>query len=209
MYIEIRNLYKKIKGVTVLENINIKFSKGKIYGLQGKNGSGKTMLMRAICGLIIPTEGTVNINGEILHKDISFPKSLGALIENPAFLANYTGSQNLKLLSSVNGKVSDNEITSALKSVGLDPNDKRVYKKYSLGMKQRLGIACAIMGSPEIIVLDEPINALDESGVMQIRDILLQIKSNGAIIILACHDKNELELLSDEIIKMECGRIVK
>lgn len=209
MYIEVSDLYKKIKGVTVLENINIKFSKGRIYGLQGKNGSGKTMLMRAICGLILPTEGTININGEILHKDISFPKSLGALIENPAFLPNYTGFQNLKLLSCINGKVSDTEITSALKSVGLDSNDKRVYKKYSLGMKQRLGIACAIMGFPKIIVLDEPINALDESGVMQIRDVLLQVKSNGAIIILACHDRDELELLSDEIIKMECGRIVK
>jgi len=209
VYIEVSDLYKKIKGVTVLENINIKFSKGMIYGLQGKNGSGKTMLMRAICGLILPTKGTININGEILHEDISFPKSLGALIENPAFLPNHTGLQNLKLLSSINGKVSDAEITSALKSVGLDPNDKRVYKKYSLGMKQRLGIACAIMGSPEIIILDEPINALDESGVMQIRNVLLQAKSNGAIIILACHDRNELELLSDEIIKMECGRIVK
>ncbi len=208
MYIEINNLSKKIKGITVLENISLRFSGGRIYGLQGKNGSGKTMLMRAVCGLIMPTEGTIDINGKILHQDISFPQSLGALIENPAFLPGYTGFRNLKLLAGIWERVSDDEITAALEAVGLDPQDKRTYKKYSLGMKQRLGIAYAIMGTPQIIILDEPFNALDESGVLQIRDVLLKKKADGALIILACHDREELELLSDEILKMENGRII-
>ncbi len=208
MYIEINNLSKKIKGITVLENISLRFSGGRIYGLQGKNGSGKTMLMRAVCGLIMPTEGTIDINGKILHQDISFPQSLGALIENPAFLPGYTGFRNLKLLAGIGERVSDDEITAALEAVGLDPQDKRTYKKYSLGMKQRLGIAYAIMGTPQIIILDEPFNALDESGVLQIRDVLLKKKADGALIILACHDREELELLSDEILKMENGRII-
>lgn len=207
MYIEISNLSKKIKGVTVLEDINLKFTGGRIYGLQGKNGCGKTMLMRAICGLIRPTEGTVDIDGKILHRDISFPQSLGALIENPAFLAGYTGFRNLKLLAGIGGRTPDDEIMSVLEAVGLDPQDKRTYRKYSLGMKQRLGIAYALMGNPQMIVLDEPFNALDESGVLQIRDVLLKRRADGALIILACHDREELELLSDEILKMENGRI--
>ena len=209
MYIQISDMSKEIKGVKVLDNINIRFEGGKIYGLQGKNGSGKTMLMRSICGLIIPTEGTIDINGKILHKDISFPQSIGALIENPAFLSSYTGFQNLKLLSQIQNRSGDVEIESALRLVGLDPHDRRTYKKYSLGMKQKLGIACAIMENPDIIILDEPINALDEAGVNLIRNILIQRKLMGAIIILVCHDKEELELLSDEIIKIESGRIVK
>ena len=208
MYIEINHLYKKFKGVTVLEDINLRFEGGRIYGLQGKNGSGKTMLMRAVCGLIKPTEGSIVIDGKILHRDISFPLSLGALIENPAFLAGYTGFQNLKLLAEIEGKVSDEEIGTTLQEVGLEPDDKRTYKKYSLGMKQRLGIAYAIMGNPLIIVLDEPFNALDEAGVLQIRDVQLQRKKDGALMILACHDREELDLLSDEIFKMENGRII-
>ncbi len=208
MYIEISHLYKKFKGVTVLEDINLRFDGGRIYGLQGKNGSGKTMLMRAVCGLIMPTEGSIDIDGKILHRDISFPQSLGALIENPAFLTGYTGFQNLKLLAKIEGKISDEEIRAALSEVGLALDDKRTYKKYSLGMKQRLGIAYAVMGNPQIIVLDEPFNALDEAGILQIRDVLQQRKKEGALMILACHDREELELLSDEILKMENGRII-
>ncbi len=166
------------------------------------------MLMRAVCGLIMPTEGTIDIDGKILHRDISFPQNLGALIENPAFLSGYTAFQNLKLLAGIGERVSDDEITAALEAVGLDPRDKRTYKKYSLGMKQRLGIAYAIMGAPRIIILDEPFNALDESGVLQIQDVLLKKKADGALIILACHDREELEILSDEILKMENGRII-
>lgn len=208
MYIDICNMTKTIKNVNVLENINIRFEGGKIYGLRGKNGSGKTMLMRAITGLIIPTKGSININGDIIGKDISFPKSVGALIEQPSFISNYTGFKNLKLIATILNKIDDEQIKESIRTVGLDPEDKKKYKKYSLGMKQRLGIACAIMEEPDIIVLDEPINALDENGVDIVRRILHEEKERGTLIIVACHDKEELESLSNEIFTMESGRVV-
>lgn len=205
--IKLENVSKKIKGATILDDVNLEFTGGKVYGLKGKNGSGKTMLMRAICGLI-RTEGTITINGKILGKDISFPESIGVLIENPAFISGYTGFKNLKVLASIQNKIGDDEIKKAIELVGLDPDDKRTYRKYSLGMKQKLGIAAAFMESPQIIILDEPINALDESGANQVHMILEEQKKNGAIIIIACHDKEELEMLSDEIIEINDGRIV-
>lgn len=208
MQIKINNLTKKIHGTTVLDNISLEFSSNKIYGLSGKNGSGKTMLMRAISGLIKPTTGEIIIGDGIMGKDFSFPPSIGVLIENPAFIPKYTGFKNLKLLASIRNKISDSEIKQTLNDVGLDPEDKRPYRKYSLGMKQRLGIACAIMESPEIILLDEPINALDESGVSLIKELLLRLRNN-AIIIISCHDREELEYLSDEIFVMSEGRIIE
>ena len=176
--INIKSLCKSIKGITILDNISMNMSSGKIYGIKGKNGSGKTMLMRAISGLIIPDSGKIVINKKILHKDISFPDSIGILIETPSFLPQYTGYKNLKLLAGLSGTISENDIDLALKRVGLDPNDKRTYKKYSLGMKQKLGIAYAIMGEPDIIILDEPINALDEESVCNIKNVLLDIRNN-------------------------------
>lgn len=208
MYIEICNVTKTIKKAKVLDNISLQFEQGEIYGLRGKNGSGKTMLMRAILGLIIPSSGTININGKILGKDISFPQSVGALIEQPSFINNYSGFKNLKLVATILNKITDDQIRESIQTVGLDPDDKRKYKKYSLGMKQRLGIACAIMENPDLIVLDEPINALDENGIMLVREILHTHKKRGALIIVACHDKEELEFLSDEIYTMENGGIV-
>lgn len=207
--IEIKNLYKKIKGIEVLKDVSLNFEGGRIYGFKGKNGSGKTMLMRAICGLIIPTSGTITINGEILGKQISFPRSVGVLIENPSFIPGYTGIKNLQVLASIQNRIGDEKIRSTLDEVGLDPDDKRSYRKYSLGMKQRLGIAAAVMEEPEIVILDEPINALDESGALRVRDILKEQKERGAIVILACHDSEELELLSDEIIHVAEGRVSK
>ncbi|SEW43023.1 ABC transporter ATP-binding protein [[Clostridium] fimetarium] len=207
MYIEIINLTKKIRGNYILQNINLRFESGKIYGLKGKNGSGKTMLMRAICGLI-KAEGTIDINGRVLGKDISFPESVGVLIENPTFISNYTGVKNLQVLASIQKKIDKNKIYVTLQNVGLDPNDRRTYRKYSLGMKQRLGIAAAVMEEPELILLDEPINALDETGVELVRQILKQQKERGAIILVACHDAEELESLSDEIIVISEGKIV-
>lgn len=206
--IDIRNLSKTIKGTLILDNINVSFTPGTIYGLRGKNGCGKTMLMRCICGLIIPTTGSITIDDQQLHKDIMIPKSIGALIENPAFLPQYTGYKNLKILASLTGNVKDEEIIKALERVGLDPQDKRTYKKYSLGMKQKLGIANAIMGEPDIIVLDEPINALDEDSVKLIKKELLRLSESGKLIIIACHDKEELEYLCDIIYEMKCGCIV-
>jgi len=207
MEIEVRNLTKIISGNLILDNINIKMTRGKIYGLKGKNGSGKTMLMRAICGLILPTEGEVIIDGQVLGKDISFPNSLGALIESPGFISNYSGFKNLKILSEIQGKIDDNKINEVLTMVGLDPKEKKKFKKYSLGMKQKLGIAAAIMEEPEIIILDEPTNALDESSVISLRKTLQKYRDAGALIIISCHDSEELEFLSDEIFFMENGRL--
>lgn len=208
MFIEITDLSKKIKGATILDHMNLYLEQGKVYGLRGKNGSGKTMLMRAICGLILPSEGTININGEFLGKDISFPRSIGALIENPSFISNYTGFKNLQIIASIQNKISDEQIEKAIETIGLDPHDKRKYRKYSLGMKQRLGIACAFMENPDIVILDEPINALDEKGVTLVRDILHQLRENGTLVIVACHDKEELEYLADEIYTIEDGKII-
>lgn len=208
MYIRLKNVTKKIKQDILLDHISLEFRGGKVYGLQGKNGSGKTMLMRAVCGLITLSDGEIDIDGEILHKDISFPRSIGALLENPSFLNGYTGLENLKLLADIRGGIEEKELRDCLAKVGLDADDKRVYRKYSLGMKQKLGIAAAVMGSPDIVILDEPINAIDEAGVEKVRGILRGLKERGSVIIVACHDREELELLSDEIIKISKGRIV-
>lgn len=208
MKIVMENVSKTIKRAPILVDINLEFEGGKVYGLKGKNGSGKTMLMRAICGLIKPNSGTITINDEVLGKDISFPRSIGVLIENPAFINNYTGFKNLKVLASIQNKIGDEQIRKALEQVGLAPDDKRTYRKYSLGMKQKLGIAAAFMEEPDIIILDEPINALDEAGARQVHEILDKQKKRGAIIIIACHDKEELEMLSDEIIEISEGKII-
>ena len=208
MYIRLKNVTKKIKQDILLDHISLEFRGGKVYGLQGKNGSGKTMLMRAVCGLITLSDGEIDIDGEILHKDISFPRSIGALLENPAFLNGYTGLENLKLLADIRGGIEEKELRDCLAKVGLDADDKRVYRKYSLGMKQKLGIAAAVMGSPDIVILDEPINAIDEAGVEKVRGILRGLKERGSVIIVACHGREELELLSDEIIKISKGRII-
>ena len=208
MYIKITGVNKTIKKATILRYINLEFTGGKVYGLRGKNGSGKTMLMRAICGLITPDSGIIDIDGKILGKDISFPESIGVLIENPAFIGNYTGFKNLKVLASIQNRIGDEQIRKALEDIGLDPDDKRTYRKYSLGMKQKLGIAAAVMENPDIIILDEPINALDEVSVEKVHDILEEQKKRGAVIIIACHDKEELDQLSDEIIEISDGRII-
>ena len=198
MKIEITNLKKVIKGTIVLDDINYTFSGGRIYGLCGKNGCGKTMLMRLIAGLIYPSSGTIRIKDKVLGKDISFPESVGMLIENPSFLNDYTGKQNLEMLAGLQKNVDKAEVRRVLEQVGLDPDDKRKFYKYSLGMRQRLGIAAAIMGSPELILLDEPINAIDTDGVQEIRSIIRGISAENRIIIVASHDKSEIDYLADE-----------
>lgn len=208
MKVTLHEVSKTIKGITVLDRISLELEGGNVYGVQGKNGCGKTMLMRTICGLIRPTSGSIFLNDEILGKDISFPRSVGVLIENPSFLNGYTGFQNLKMLSDLRDHLPSEKICDTLSRVGLDPADKRVYRKYSLGMKQKLGIAAAVMGDPELVILDEPINAIDETGVQNIRDILHDLKKKGSVIIIACHDREELEQLSDQIFKIEAGRII-
>lgn len=205
--VRLEDYCKSFKSAEVLKNINLTLESGKVIGLKGKNGSGKTMLMRAISGLILPTSGKVYINDKELGRQNSFPPSIGILIENPSFISNYTGFKNLKILASIQNRISDDEIRDAIRKVGLDPDDKRTFKKYSLGMKQRLGIAAAIMERPDIVILDEPINALDEAGAGLIKGLLDELKANGSLIIIACHDTEELNYLSDEIYEIYDGEI--
>lgn len=207
-YVELKNVRKEIKGNLILDDINLVFEKGNIYGLRGKNGCGKTMLMRMITGLIFPTSGEVYVDGKKLHKDIALPPSLGALIENPSFLPEYSGLKNLQLLAGLSGGRPEEEIRKSMLSVGLDPNENKAYRKYSLGMKQKLGIANAIMGEPDLIILDEPINALDEESVVKIREELRRLRDLQKLIIVACHDREELNYISDTVIMMKEGRVV-
>ena len=209
MEIIVKSATKYIKKALILDDVNIQLTGGKIYGLKGPNGSGKTMLMRLLCGLIRPTSGEVWIDGKKLGKDMDFPESVGLLIENPAFLPNYTGYENLELLAQIRGKIGAEQICQSLLEVGLDPHDPRKYRKYSLGMKQRLGIAAAIMEKPDLLIVDEPTNALDDSGVEQICTILRRERDRGALVVIACHDSLLLETLSDEIYKIYEGKVTK
>lgn len=205
--IEVRNISKMIKGHPVLQDVSCDFESGTVYGIYGRNGSGKTMLMRCILGLIFADSGTVSVDGKIIGKDMDFPRNVGAIIENPSFFSYATGYENLKLLADIRKVVSEEVIRTTIQKVGLDDTDKRAVSKYSLGMKQRLGIAQAIMESPDILVLDEPTNALDEQGVNLFYDIIQEEKARGALVILASHNKDDIETLADVKIKMSDGRI--
>lgn len=205
----VNEVSKSIYGVPIINSVSMTLVSGNVYGFQGINGSGKTMLMRLICGLIYPTKGEIVIDGKRLGKEITFPQSVGLLLENPAFLDSYTGFENLEMLASIKNIITREEIHDAITSVGLDPLDKRKYKKFSLGMKQRLGIAAAIMEKPDILILDEPTNSLDSSGVSLVKTILAKERERGAIIILACHDLPVLQDVSDEIFLLEQGKITE
>lgn len=202
----IENLSKTINNNKILDNVNLTFESGHVYGLVGRNGSGKTMLLRAICGLIFPDSGKVIIDGKQLHKDISFPESCGIIIENTDLLPNFSAFDNLKMLSEIKNTANDNMIKSAIKSVGLDPDSKKKVKTFSLGMKQRLSIAQALFEDPDILLLDEPTNALDEDGVNDVRRILLEQKKKNKLIIIASHNKEDISLLSDTVISVSNGR---
>lgn len=208
MNIKVENISKTIRGVKVLDDISLEFNSGEITGLKGINGSGKTMLMRTICGLIRPTSGKVTIDGKVLKKDMDFPESIGILIDSPTFLENYSAFDNLKYLASIKNKVSDAEIKELLDEVNLTEAMHKKFKFYSLGMKQRLGIAGAVLGHPDVILIDEPTNALDAKGIEIVKKILRQEKERGALIILTCHDYSILKELSDKIYFIEEGRIV-
>lgn len=205
--VELRDVCKVIRRNTVVDHMNLTMTGGRVVGLKGINGSGKTMTMRLICGLIRPTSGDIFINGRRLGHELTFPESIGVLLENPAFLDNFSGFENLKLLASIKGLVRDEQLCDTLRRVGLEA-DKKAYRKYSLGMKQRLGIAAAVMEQPDIVVLDEPTNSLDSDGVEMVRQIVTEEKRRGALVILACHDFETLRMLSDEIYTIERGRIV-
>lgn len=208
--IEIKNITKVISGNVVLEEISASMVSGKVYGLQGINGSGKTMLMRMILGLIRPSSGEVLFNDKKLGKDLDFPDHVGFLLENPAFLERYTGYQNLQMISSVKTGIDCSKIWETLDRVGLsEAAAKKKYRKYSLGMKQRLGIAAAIMGEPDIIILDEPTNALDTSGNEIVKHIIEEERTRGALVIVASHEQSLLENICDEIFKLENGRLIE
>lgn len=190
----ISGISKTIKSTEILRNIDLKLQGGKIYGLYGSNGTGKTMLLRAIAGLIHIDSGSIVINGKQLHKDSDFPESIGVIIENPEFWDGYTGFENLKMLASIKKKIKDQAIKDTLERVGLDPSDKKTVKKYSLGMKQKLGIAQAIMERPDIILLDEPTNALDKKSTENIRGIIAEEAARGAIVVIASHIEEDLDI---------------
>lgn len=209
MKINGQNLVKKIGETTVINHVNFQLVSGAVYGFKGINGSGKTMLMRLIAGLIYPTAGKVFVDNRELKGENSFPQSMGLLIENPSFLGNYSGYENLKMLASISKNAADDDIKSALCRVGLDPTDKRKYRKYSLGMKQRLGIACAIMEKPQLIILDEPLNALDECGIEMVLKVIEEEKARGALIIMACHDYEILSNVADELFFLTAGAITR
>ena len=208
MNIKISHVSKTIKNNPVIKDISMELQSGAVYGFKGINGSGKTMLMRLISGLIRPSQGEISMNGKILGKDISFPNSIGVFLENPAFLDAYSGFNNLKLLASIKSVASDDDIRNTLLRVGLDPDSNKKYKKYSLGMKQRVGIAAAIMEKPEIVILDEPTNSLDEDGVDLVKHIVRNEKERGALVVVSCHDEGILKGMSDEVFLLEQGRLI-
>ena len=207
MEVEVKNYSKKLKGRNVLDNVSYKFEGGNIYGLYGRNGSGKTMLMRAVAGLIFPTSGEVIIDGKVLHKEISFPKDMGVIIENMELMPQYDAYDNLKILGKIRKTATDDDINSTLEKVGLHDVKGKKVRTYSLGMKQKLAIAQAIFEHPKLLLLDEPTNALDEESINDIRKLLLELKEKGVLIIVASHNKEDIELLSDVKINMADGKI--
>ncbi len=207
--ININNLSLKIGKNIILTNINVSFEKGKIHGLIGRNGSGKTMLMKCICGFIKPTDGTVFVADKQIGKDCDFPESVGIIIETPGFIPYYSGFKNLKLLADLKRKIGRGQIKKVMEQVGLDPELKRHVKKYSLGMRQRLSLAQAIMEDPDLLILDEPMNGLDKDGVGDMRKYLLNLKEQGKTIIIASHSAEDIEILCDTVCEMDKGVLTK
>ena len=203
--IEIQNITKIYGKQTVLKNVTAKLEEGKIYGLVGVNGSGKTTLMRCICGFTRPTSGKVIVNGKVIGKDVDFPESTGIIIETPDFLAHYSGLRNLKLLAGVSHKADEARARAVMKMVKLNPDNKKTVGQYSLGMRQRLGIAQAIMEDPLFLILDEPFNGLDKHGVEEIRELLLDLKAAGKTILLASHNEEDIRILCDHVYEMDGG----
>jgi ABC-2 type transport system ATP-binding protein len=206
MYVEVKNVTKRIDGNVVLENITCSFEQGMIYGIRGKNGSGKTMLLKAISGLVRIDEGEIIVGGQLLKKGNEFPEDVSALIENPGFIGNYSGLRNLEILAKIRNRISQETIVSYMERFQLEPFSKKKVKKYSLGMKQKLGIIAALMESSKLILLDEPTNALDEESVRIFNEMLLEEKKKGNTIIITSHDFDELKNMADCIIEMSNGK---
>ena len=205
--IRVENVTKKFGDVTALERINISFEAGKIYGIIGRNGSGKTVLFKTMIGYLKPTGGRVVVGEKEIGKDIDFADNMGIIIENPGFISRYNGYKNLEYLAAIRKLIGKEQIRESMERVGLDPDSKKKVGKYSLGMRQRLGIAQAIMENPDILILDEPMNGLDNQGVDDVRNILLKLKEEGKTIILASHNKEDIEILCDEVHEMDHGKL--
>ncbi len=203
--ITVKNLTKKFKEAVVLDNINVDFELGKVHGLIGRNGSGKTMLMKCICGIVPYKIGEIRVNDKIIGKDVDIPANVGVIIETPGFLPNYSGFNNLKFLAKIKNKIGKDEIRKAISSVGLNPDDKKHVGKYSLGMRQRLGLAQAIMENPDLLILDEPMNGLDKDGVKDMRQYLLDLKEQGKTILIASHSAEDIDVLCDTVCEMDKG----
>lgn len=204
----IENATKKFGTQTVLNNVSLTLEDGKIYGFVGQNGCGKTVLFKSICGFIYLDRGTITVDGKVIGKDIDIIKDAGIIIESPGFLPNYSAFKNLKFLTIIKDNIGDEQIKSTLISVGLDPESKKVVGKFSLGMRQRLGIAQAIMENPHILILDEPMNGLDKRGVEDIRKILMDLKKKGKLILLASHNPLDIDILCDCVYELDAGTIV-
>ena len=200
---------KIFKAEVVFENISVAFEKGKVYGIIGRNGSGKSVFFKCICGLMPLTAGLVRVNGKIVGKDMEIPSDFGIIIERPGFMQHYSGFKNLKMLAKIHGKATDSTICATMRKVGLDPDNKKWVEKYSLGMLQRLGIAQAILESPELLILDEPMNGLDESGVAEIREIFQSLKAQGVTILMTSHNADDISSLCDETYIMQNHALTK
>lgn len=207
--IQVKNASLTIGKYQILSGINLDIERGKITGLVGRNGSGKTMLMKCICGFIKVTSGKILVYNKVVRKDMDFPEDMGIIIETPGFIPYYSGYRNLKILADLKGKIGKDEIYQSMRLVGLDPTKRLAVKKYSLGMRQRLGLAQAIMEQPHILILDEPFNGLDQEGLEEMRQYLLNLKENGKTIVISSHSREDIELLCDATYQMDHGRIVE
>lgn len=207
--IKVNNLTKIINGQVILRDISMELKCGKIYGFVGRNGSGKTMLMRHLIGFTYATEGEVIVKDEVLGAGRDVPENVGAIIETPGFIPEFSGYKNLKILASIRGKITNDAIKDAMILVGLNPDEKKAVRKYSLGMKQRLGLAQALMEKPDILILDEPMNGLDNNGVNDMRDLLLKRRSEDNLIVIASHNSEDIRILCDELFYFDEGMIVK
>ena len=203
--IRVEGVYKRFGTDTVLKDISRSFERGRIHGIVGNNGSGKTVLMKCICGFLIPDGGSITVNGERVGVDVDFPRDMGLIIETPGFLPNVTGMKNLEILASLNKKIGLREIAASMRAAGLDPSMNKPVGKYSLGMRQRLGIAQAIMENPSLLILDEPLNGLDKHGVTEMRQLIKGLKEQGKTILLASHNQGDIDELCDTVCDMDAG----
>lgn len=206
--IKVDNAVKKFDKYTVLDHVNITCNKGEICGIVGRNGSGKTVLFKSICGFVKLNEGTITVNGKVMGKDMKVLKKAGIIIEEPGFLRNKSGMKNLEYLYMINNKRDKKYLRSVMENVGLDPYSRKKVGKYSLGMRQRLAIAQATMEEQDIIILDEPMNGLDNHGVQEVREYLLQLKKQGKTILIASHNREDIDVLCDKVYEMDNGRVI-